>query len=123
MITHVYIPHAHVSPSKIHINFPIFFFLTPNQKQSGVVTELHEPTQPVYNEFSDNAIFTTYIVAGVSVLSLMTIVGVRVVKTLIKQDRLPQDLITCGGRFRRGGNEHTDALGEDDEIVTDYVHA
>ncbi len=98
-------------------------------KQSGVVTELHEPTQPVYNEFSDNAIFATYVVAGLSVLSLMTLVGVRIIKTLMKYGRCidvrPQDLLVCASRFRRGKREPDDVpMAEDDDaIVTDYVHA
>lgn len=102
----------------------------PGKTQSGVVVELHEPTQPVYNEFSDNAIFATYVVAGMSVLSLATLVGVRIVKTLIKQGRCIDAMGSCVGRFRPGGArkpvDPAMMAAEDDDndgIVTDYVQA
>lgn len=73
----------------------------------GVAIELHAPTQPIYNEFSDGAILTTQIVAGMATLILATLLGVRVMKTMIKHN-----LFNCG-----------DALDKEGEISTDYVHA
>jgi hypothetical protein len=123
------LPSHYVFPHDFH--HPLLKIDAPHDKktQSGVATELHEPTQPVYNEFSDNAIFATFVVAGLSVLSLMTLVGVRIVKTLMKHGRCidvrPQDLLTCTSRFRRGKREPDEVpMAEDDDgIVTDYVHA
>ena len=116
-----------VFPLIVCISFSSLLSLPGNK--SGVVVELHEPTQPVYNEFSDNAIFATYVVAGMSVLSLATLVGVRIVKTLIKQGRCIDVMAGCAGGFRRGGaRKPVDPamMAEDDDndgIVTDYVQA
>jgi len=73
----------------------------------GVAIELHTPSQPIYNEFSDGAILTTQIVAGVATLILATLLGVRVMKTMIKHN-----MFHCG-----------DVLDKEDEISADYVHA
>jgi len=73
----------------------------------GVAIELRTPTQPIYNEFSDGAILTTQIIAGVATLILATLLGVRVTKTMIKHN-----ILNCG-----------DVLDEEGEITTDYVHA
>ena len=54
--------------------------------QLGVAAELRSPTQPIYNEFSDDAILATQAAAGAAALVLATSLGVRVVKTVIKRD-------------------------------------
>lgn len=54
----------------------------------GVAIELHAPTQPIYNEFSDGAILATQVVAGLATLVLATLLGVRVMKTVIKHNVL-----------------------------------
>lgn len=64
----------------------------------GVAVELHSPTQPIYNAFSDSAILATQVVAGVATTTLATVLGVRVTKTMIKGN-----LFTCGGRLSEGG--------------------
>jgi hypothetical protein len=93
-----------------------------------MATELHKPTQPVYNKFSDNDIFTTYIMAGLSILLLMTLVGVCIVKTLMKHGRCidvqTQDLLACTSRFCRGKREPNDVLMAkvNNVIMTDYIH-
>lgn len=85
--------------------------------QLGVAIELHEPTQPIYNEFSDGAILTTQIVAGVAATVLMTLLGVRVMKTMIKHN-----LFNCVGRLG-GGDNASVATDEDGGISANYVHA
>lgn len=51
-----------------------------------MAAELRSPTQPIYNEFSDDAILATQAAAGAAALVLATSLGVRVVKTVIKRD-------------------------------------
>lgn len=84
----------------------------------GVAIELHEPSQPIYNEYSDMAILTTQIVAGVCSLVLMTMLGVRVMKTMIKHN-----LFNCVCAL--GGGQSMVSEDSDDhlEISTGYVHA
>ena len=84
----------------------------------GVAIELHEPSQPIYNEYSDMAILATQIVAGVCSLVLMTLLGVRVMKTMIKHN-----LFNCVCAL--GGGKSVDSEDSDDhlEISTGYVHA
>lgn len=81
----------------------------------GVAIELHEPTQPIYNEFSDGDILTTQIVAGIASTVLMTMWGVRVMKTMIKHN-----LFDCGDRLEGDRSVPSMAVGE---ITTGYVHA
>jgi len=82
----------------------------------GVTIELHEPTQPIYNEFSDGSILTTQIVAGVASTVLMILLGVRVMKTMIKHN-----LFTFSGRL--GGDKSDVSTVDDGGITADYVHA
>lgn len=84
----------------------------------GVAMELHEPSQPIYNEYSDMALLATQIVAWVSTLVLMTLLGVRVMKTMIKHN-----LFNCVGAL--GGGQSVVSEDSDDhlEISTGYVHA
>ena len=78
--------------------------------------ELHTPTQPIYNEFSDNAILTTQIVAGVATLILMTLLGIRIMKSMIKSN-----LFNCVEVL--GGGDRSVVSDGEEEISTDYVHA
>ena len=84
--------------------------------------ELREPTQPIYNEFSDGAILATQIVALVATTLLMTMLGVRVMKTMIKHN-----LFNCAGRLGGGRNNDNDNSVVSEEvdggIGADYVHA
>jgi len=84
----------------------------------GVTTELHEPTQPIYNAFSDGAVLTTQIVAGVASTVLMTLLGVRVMKTMIKHN-----LLNFGGRLGGDRSVCNSAMDDEGEIATDYVQA
>ncbi len=84
----------------------------------GVAVELRDPTQPVYNQFSDAVILSTQIVAGMGATALATLVGVRLVKTAIKWNWLGRAIekLNCG----KGKDED---LEEDGGISTGYVHA
>lgn len=85
----------------------------------GMAIELHTPTQPIYNEYSDNAILTTQIVATVATTVLMILLGVRVNKTMIKYN-----VFDCVGTF--GGCEDNESVVSEDKdggISADYVHA
>lgn len=84
----------------------------------GVAVELRDPTQPVYNQFSDAVILSTQIVAGMGATALATLVGVRLVKTAIKRNWLGRvvEKLNCG----KGKD---DDLEEDGGISTGYVHA
>lgn len=81
----------------------------------GVSVELFSPSQPIYNEFSDAAILATQIVAGVATLVTVTLLAVRVVKTMIKDN-----LFKCVDAL--GRNSCGSTCGED-ELGGDYVHA
>ena len=81
--------------------------------QLGVAAELRTPTQPIYNEFSDDAILATQAAAGAAALVLATSLGVRVVKTVIKRD--------VPGRAEPG--EGDAGAAEEDGIGTSYVRA
>lgn len=81
----------------------------------GVAIELGAPTQPIYNEFSDGAILATQVVAGVASLVLATLLGVRVMKTMIKHN-----VLNCADALD-GEDNVSDAGGG--EIATGYVHA
>ncbi|EED87363.1 predicted protein [Thalassiosira pseudonana CCMP1335] len=72
----------------------------------GVAVELHSPTQPIYNEFSDSQILITQILAALASTVLSSMLALRMIKTMIKGN-----LFNCLGSV------------EDDEISTDYVHA
>lgn len=72
----------------------------------GVAVELHSPTQPIYNEFSDSQILITQILAALASTVLSSMLALRMIKTMIKRN-----LFNCLGSV------------EDDEISTDYVHA
>lgn len=63
----------------------------------GVVVELHTPAQLIYNEFSKNAILATQVMAGVASLILLTVMGVRVVKMVIKNNEGRNTSVVSGG--------------------------
>ena len=89
----------------------------PPSTQLGVAIELHSPTQPIYNEFSDGAILTTQVVAGVATLILVTLLGVRVMKTAIKHN-----VLNCVDAL--DGDKSVVSEGDGTgEISTGYVHA
>ncbi len=96
--------------------FQLFSFLStsPLFLQLGVAIELHSPTQPIYNQFSDMAIRATQIVALIAATVLMTMLGVRVMKTMINYN-----IFNCARRL--GGDQSV--ATEEDEISTGYVHA
>lgn len=81
----------------------------------GVTIELQDPTQPIYNAYTDAGILTTQIVAGVSTTILMTMLGVCFNKTMIKYN-----VFNCANAL--GGNADS-VFTEEDEMSTDYVHA
>lgn len=83
----------------------------------GVCVELHSPSQPIYNEFSDETILMTQIVAGMAALATVTLLAVRVAKTFIKGNMIDVCGSTCGGSTR------ADSTRDEDELDTDYVHA
>ena len=95
---------------------PLFFLpLFCLFQQLGVAIELHAPTQPIYNQFSDMSILATQIVALIAATVMMTMLGVRVMKTMINYN-----IFNCAGRL--GGGDQSVAT-EEDEISTGYVHA
>ena len=83
----------------------------------GVAVELRDPTQPVYNSFSDAVILSTQIVAGMGATALSTLVGIRLVKAAIKRNWLGRmmEKIHCGKK--------EEEEMEDGGISTGYVHA
>lgn len=85
----------------------------------GVSVELSSPSQPIYNEFSDGAILATQIVAWVATLVTLTMLAVRVVKTMIK-DNLFRFVDALAGTDC--GSTCGSTCGED-EVGADYVHA
>ena len=87
--------------------------------QLGVSVELSSPSQPIYNEFSDGAILATQIVAWVATLVTLTMLAVRVVKTMIK-DNLFRFVDALAGTDC--GSTCGSTCGED-EVGADYVHA
>lgn len=91
----------------------------------GVAIELHDPTQPIYNAYTDGAILTTQIVAGVCTTLLMTMLGVRVTKTMIKYNvfNISGLLLRVGGGGGGNGGADTSVFSEESEISTGYVHA
>jgi hypothetical protein len=84
----------------------------------GVAVELRDPTQPVYNQFSDAVILATQIVAGLGAAALATLVSIRLVKTAIKRNWVGAvvEKLNCGK-----GKEDEEV--EDGGISTGYVHA
>lgn len=84
----------------------------------GVAFELRDPTQPVYNQFSDAVILSTQIVAGMGATALATLVGIRLVKTAIKRNWLGRlvEKLNCG-------KAKDEDVVEDGGISTGYVHA
>jgi len=84
----------------------------------GVATELSNPTQPIYNEFSDREILFTQMVAYLATTVLMTILCVRIMKSAIKIN-----LFNCVGKLA-GCHEDTSTDNiADEKFTTDYVHA
>lgn len=81
----------------------------------GVVIELCDPTQRIYNMFSDRAILTTKIMAALATTALMTLLGVRVMNTMTKKNLWGLGALLGG---KSVANEE-----DDEEISTDYVHA
>mmetsp|Transcript_35184 Transcript_35184/g.74315 ORF Transcript_35184/g.74315 Transcript_35184/m.74315 type:complete len:391 (+) Transcript_35184:812-1984(+) len=81
----------------------------------GVSIELHTPSQPIYNEFSDRAILTTQVVALLSTLMLLTMLGVRVMNTFINKN-----LFNCVDTLGGGGDR---SVVSEEDVGTDYVHA
>lgn len=79
----------------------------------GVAIELQNPTQPIYNEFSDAQISTTQIMAGLASTLLSSLMAVRMIKTMIKRN-----MFNC-----MGACQGKDAETVDDDISADYVHA
>ena len=66
----------------------------------------------------------TYVISGVTTLALMTIVGIRVVKTLIKHGRCGDDspiMMSCSTWRRRnkGGTGGSTAGSVDDAVIID----
>lgn len=84
----------------------------------GVAFELRDPTQPVYNQFSDAVILSTQIVAGMGATALATLVSIRLVKTAIKRNWLGRvmEKLNCG-------KTKDEDVVEDGGISTGYVHA
>ena len=79
----------------------------------GIAIELQNPTQPIYNQFSDGQITSTQILAGLASTLLSSLMALRMIKTIIKRN-----MWNCMGACQ--GNDSVD--GEED-ITTDYVHA
>lgn len=84
----------------------------------GVAVELREPSQPIYNAFSDAAILTTQVVAWISTTILASVLGVRAMKTAIKYN-----LFNCMGRLGGADLDASTATEEEDGLATDYVAA
>lgn len=85
----------------------------------GVATELHNPTQPIYNEFSDKEILFTQVVAYLATTVLMTVLCVRLMKSAININ-----MFNCVGKLTGGCHDDTGTEDiTDDNIITDYVHA
>lgn len=84
----------------------------------GVAVELHEPSQPIDNEYSDNQIVLTQGVAGLSATILAAVLSLRVVKTIIKNRRLYR--LPCGSLEDSASGDMQDG---ENGIATDYVQA
>ena len=84
----------------------------------GVAIELREPSQPIYNEYSDMAILATQIIAVPCSFVLMTLLGVRVMKTMIKRN-----LFNCVCALGGGQSVVTEDSDDHLEISSGYVHA
>ena len=77
----------------------------------GVAVELQAPTQPIYNQFSDEQIMVTQILAALTSTVLSSLLALRMIKTGIKSNCM--GMAACQGK---------DGMMEDD-ITTGYVHA
>ncbi len=86
--------------------------------------ELHTPSQPIYNEFTDEQITATQATAAVASTIFFIMFFIRMIKTIIKRN-----LFGCLGWKGRGAVDEED---EDDiagdveaggEIRTGYVQA
>lgn len=77
----------------------------------GVAVELQAPTQPIYNQFSDEQITVTQILAALTSTVLSSLLALRMIKTGIKSNCM--GMAACQGK---------DGVMEDD-ITTGYVHA
>lgn len=74
----------------------------------GIAVELQNPTQPIYNQFSDGQIMSTQILAGLASTLLSSLMALRMIKTIIKS---------------MGACQGNDSVDGEEDITTDYVHA
>jgi len=95
----------------------------------GVAVELHTPSQPIYNEFTDEQITATQATAAVASTIFFIMFFIRMIKSIIKRN-----LFGCVGWKIRGAaaEEEEDeddiagvveAGGAGGEIRTGYVQA
>mmetsp|Transcript_8278 Transcript_8278/g.17726 ORF Transcript_8278/g.17726 Transcript_8278/m.17726 type:complete len:477 (+) Transcript_8278:481-1911(+) len=96
----------------------------------GVAVELHTPSQPIYNEFTDEQITATQATAAVASTIFFILFFIRMIKSIIKRN-----LFGCVGWKIRGAAADDDEEDEDDiagvveaggaggEIRTGYVQA
>lgn len=88
--------------------------------QVGVANELRSPSQPIYNEFTDEQITLTQAMAAIASTVLLTMLAVRMIKTVIKRN-----LFNCFGNSDGSvvSDDDDDDVVEVGAISTGYVAA